>query len=365
MTWNWQKKNWPQFIYNQEAIRLLEQSFLQKSGEFSGLIKFIDEKEKKKLLVNLITTEAITTSEIEGEYLVRDSVQSSIKKHFGILQKEKNFLKKETGVSQLILDSYETYSDQLSHNYLFNWHKLLMQGYSNGADIGKYRTHLESMLVVSGKIDKPNIHFQAPPSGEVFEEMAGFIEWFNETNGKLGNLLRSAITHLYFVSIHPFEDGNGRIARTLSEKALSQGVYHPTLTSLSTIMSKNKKLYYQKLAENNQNLDITDWIVYFAETVLKAQEYTQKMIELVIQKTKTFDKYKNSLNERQVKVLNKLFDVGPEGFAGGLSNSNYIAIATTSIATATRDLNDLVEKEILTKTGDKRYARYYLVKNYD
>ena len=172
-------------------------------------------------------------------------------------------------------------------------------------------------------------------------------------------LERAGIAHLYFVLIHPFDDGNGRISRALAEKALSQSLGQPALTSLATTINAERKKYYTAL-EAVRSSDITQWLVYFAETVLAAQEHTLQKIDFVIGKTKLYDRVRDRLNERQDKALKRMFQEGLAGFKGGLSADNYMKITGASPATATRDLADLVEKKALYKTGELRHTRYFL-----
>jgi Fic family protein len=165
---------------------------------------------------------------------------------------------------------------------------------------------------------------------------------------------------LYFELIHPFEDGNGRIGRAIAEKALAMGAKHPLITSLSSTLERNKKAYYKALAHANGSLDVTDWLVYFSEEVLKAQIQVQKMILFSVEKARYFENFREKLNDRQSKVALRLFREGPEGFKGGLSAANYMRICTTSSATATRDLAEMVDLGALKKTGKLRHTRYYL-----
>ena len=194
--------------------------------------------------------------------------------------------------------------------------------------------------------------------------MSEFIEWFNITapTGKtpLPALTRSGLVHLYFVCIHPFEDGNGRIGRALAEKVLSQAVGAPTLIALSLKIQNAKKEYYRQLELNNKDLSVTSWLEYFTSTILQAQDYSQKFIDFLIDKTKLYDRLRGQLNDRQEKVLTRMFREGLEGFKGGLSAENYIKITGASRATTTRDLNDLVAKGALTSKGTLRHTRYYL-----
>lgn len=222
------------------------------------------------------------------------------------------------------------------------------------------------MQVVSGPIGKIKIHFEAPPSKQVPDEMATFIHWFNSTAPggrqeiKLA-VVRSAIVHLYFESIHPFEDGNGRIGRALSEKALSQGLGYPALLSLSRTVEANKNKYYDALKHAQRSNEISDWITYFVDTVLEAQTDSERQIDFVLKKTKFFDSYATQLAERQIKVIRRILEEGPLGFVGGMNAKKYIGITGVSKATATRDLQHLEDLGILCRIGAGRSTRYELV----
>ena len=363
--YNWSKKEWPNFSFDKEKLEGLEFKFSQNDGVFVGVLKHINEAHKSDLLIELLSSEALNTSAIEGEILNRESLQSSIKRNLGLAVDNRKVPAAEYGISEMMVDLYLNYDKKLSHAQLFEWHKMLTNGRRDISDIGKYRTHLDPMQVVSGRIDRPNIHFEAPPSARVSSEMQDFVTWFNEVH--FGNkktsllpLAKAGIVHLYFVSIHPFEDGNGRIARALAEKSIGISTAQATLTALSFVIEAKKKDYYQFLEQNNKELEITDWLVYFGETILAAQEETLKRIDFLIEKTKFFDKYASVLNERQLKVIEKLFDAGHEGFKGGLSAHNYKTISKTSASTTTRDLQELLEQKILFKTGNLKGTRYWL-----
>lgn len=364
MTWNWQHKDWPRFRWNPAALEKLEQTFLRQAGMVSGCLKHMSEHEKTGLTVELISTEALKTSEIEGDILDRDSVQSSVRRNFGLDTDTRRIPPAERGIAEMMVDVYRTYKVPVDHEMLFNWHKMLTRGRKDLTDIGRYRTHEDAMQVVSGKVHDPRIHFEAPPSKTMMAEMSRFIDWFNFTARDdaipFVPLARAGVAHLHFVSIHPFEDGNGRIGRALSEKALSQSLGQPTLLALSQTIQADRKTYYRMLERNNQSLEITEWLVYFAETVLEAQKATLALIDFLIAKTQMFDRLRGQLNDRQSKALARMFREGPGGFEGGMSADKYIAITGASRATATRDLADLVKKEALTRTGERKHARYWL-----
>jgi len=362
--WNWQLKEWPQFTYDEDALKDLELRFSQNTGTVLGAFKHVNDNDKAQFIVEILSNEALKTSEIEGEYLDRDSIQSSIKRNLGIAVDKRKVAPAEFGISEMMVDLYRNYHIPLEHEQLFNWHTMLTNGRRDLTDIGRYRTHEDAMQVVSGRLDKPNVHFEAPPSSKMEQEMEQFISWFNTVHSKNKNsispLVRAGMSHLYFVSIHPFEDGNGRIARALAEKSISLSVGQPALISLSKTIESNKKTYYESLENNNKSNEITNWLIYFANTILDAQADTLKLIDFLIEKAKFFDRYIPQMNERQLKIITRLFDAGHQGFEGGLSADNYTRIAKTSASTATRDLKDMVDKKMLIKTGELKGSRYWL-----
>jgi Fic family protein len=364
MQWNWQQDDWPQFSYQKSALADLEALFLRQSGVFLGAMKHVGAEDKDTLTVDLMSTEALKTSEIEGEILNRDSLQSSIRRNFGLDDKNPKIPPAEQGIAEMMVDLYKTFKQPLSHEQLFAWHGMLMKGRRDLHTPGAYRTHDDPMQVVSGPVHKPRVHFEAPPSKAVRGEMTQFIKWLNDTapDGKnpLPALARAGIAHLHYVCIHPFEDGNGRIGRAIAEKVLSQCLGQPTLIALSHAIQEHKNAYYDSLEKNNKGNEITGWLVYFAKTILEAQAYTQKLIDFLIAKSRLYEKLRGGMNERQQKVIARLFREGPTGFKGGLSAEKYIGIAKTSRATATRDLQDLVEMGALAKTGERKYTRYWL-----
>jgi Fic family protein len=247
---------------------------------------------------------------------------------------------------------------------LFRWHRMVMSGSRNLRDVGRYRAGAEPMQVVSGPIGEARVHFEAPPSARVPSEMKRFIAWFNRTapgrEEPLSALTRAGIAHLYFESIHPFEDGNGRIGRAIAEKALAQSLGQPTLTALAATILARRKNYYDALEAANKGNEITHWLMWFAGVAIEAQRRTIALVEFLIDKTKLLDRLKGQLNARQEKALLRMFHEGPEGFRGGLSAGKYSTVTGASPATTTRDLADLVAKGALVREGERRYARYHL-----
>jgi len=364
MTWNWEQSNWPTFSYDSNALEALERQFLRFSGEFIGAFKHVRPDEQDALKIELISDEAVKTSQIEGEILDRDSVQSSLLQQFGLSADRRRVPPAERGIAEMMVDLYKNFGAPLTHQTLFAWHTMLMAGERRISAIGRYRTHAEPMQIVSGRVDNPEVHFEAPPSSKMKREMDAFVSWFNKTSpsGKhpLPALTRAGLAHLHFVSIHPFEDGNGRVARALAEKSLAQSMGQPSLIALAYTIERSRKAYYAALERNNKDIEVTDWLTYFAETILKAQRNTTERVDFYIAKAKLYEKLLGKLNERQEKVLTRMFREGIDGFKGGLSAENYISITKTSRATATRDLQDLVDKGALTKTGELRHTRYHL-----
>jgi Fic family protein len=362
--WNWQRKDWPEFRYDRAKMEALEAEFLHKSGVLMGSIRHVGEDDKQQLCVELISTEAVNTSEIEGEILNRDSLQSSIRRNFGLATDHRRVPPAEQGIAQLMVELYRQFDAPLSGELLCHWHELLMNGRRDLKTMGRYRTDEQPMQVVSGPVHAPKVHFEAPPSEIIPNEMSRFVQWFQRT-APLGEtplpiLTRTGIAHLYFVSIHPFEDGNGRMGRAIAEKAISEGLGQATLLSLSQTINRGRKTYYEMLEISNKCNEITEWLNYFARTVIEAQSGAQSLVDFIIAKTKFYDCFRGQLNERQQKVIARMMREGPDGFRGGLSAEKYISITGTSRATTTRDLQDLTEKRALIRTGNLKSTRYHL-----
>jgi Fic family protein len=364
MTWNWQKSDWPEFRWDAARLALAEKEFLIAGGKLAGTVKHLGEEEREQITVDSMSTEAVTTSEIEGELLDRASVQSSIRRQLGLVAEKRSVRPAERGVAEMTVDLFRSFAAPLSNKVLFGWHRMLMSGCRDLADVGRYRTSREPMQVISGAIGKPKVHFEAPPSAQVSREMTQFIDWFNRTAPggpePLPALTRAGAAHLYFESIHPFEDGNGRIGRALAEKVLAQSLGQPTLIALAATILVRRKNYYQALEAANKQTEITAWLAWFAGITIEAQKRTLAMIEFLIDKAKLFERLRGQMNERQEKALVRMFKEGPDGFKGGLSAGKYATITGASPATATRDLVDLVDKGVLVRVGELRHTRYQL-----
>jgi Fic family protein len=355
--YNWQLKGWPNFEYSLQDIE--DELFLlaEKTGKVTGILNALPESTQMEAVVDIMVSEAIKTSEIEGEYLSRKDVLSSIRKNLGLVSSPEYIAdKKAAGIGELMIDVRNTYKEELTEEMLYAWHRMLLRD-SSGIKVGAWRTHEEPMQIVSGAVGKQKVHYEAPPSSRIPEEMKRFISWFNETapGGKKEIRkapVRSAIAHLYFETIHPFEDGNGRIGRAIAEKALSQGIGRPVLLSISKAIEAKRNVYYDALQKAQSSNEITKWINYFVRTILTAQTEAEELIDFALQKTKFFARLKDRLNERQLKVIGRMLEEGPNGFAGGMNASKYGSIAKISKATATRDLQDLLKMDAFVLLGE-------------
>ncbi|UKT65783.1 DUF4172 domain-containing protein [Pedobacter mucosus] len=339
--------------------------FAQGTGEVNALLKSLSANVRQETILELMLAEAIKTSEIEGEFLSREDVMSSIKNNLG-LNKTSEIVKdkRASGIADLMINVRNTFEEALNNQVLSNWHKLLFVN-NNSINVGSWRTSNDKMQVVSGRLSNEIVHFEAPPSSKVSHEMDVFFEWFNRTspNNKQeikDPIIRAGIAHLYFESIHPFEDGNGRIGRAIAEKAISQTLGRPVSLSLSKTIESDKEKYYQALKNAQKSNEITDWLIYFVDVALDAQLGAKKMIDFTLNKIKVFDLFKERLNERQQKVLQKMYSFGLDGFIGGMSTKKYISITSTSKATATRDLQVLENLGILVAFGGGRSIHYHL-----
>jgi Fic family protein len=364
MTWNWQQPDWPNLFWDEARLRKAEQHFLVGAGVFAGTLKHLPQSDQEQLTIEAMSTEAVTSSEIEGEILDRASVQSSIRRQLGLAAEKRRIAPAEEGISEMMVDLYRSFAEPLSDAMLFSWHRMLFEQRGGLRDIGRYRTGDEPMEIVSGPIHEPRVHFEAPPSTKVPDEMARFLHWFNRTapsgTDPLPALTRSGVAHLYFESIHPFEDGNGRIGRAIAEKTLAQGFGQPTLTALAATILLQRKAYYAALEAANKSNEVTPWLSWLAGIAIEAQRRTTAHVEFLLEKTRLLDRLRGQLNSRQEKALLRMFREGPDGFKGGLSAGNYATITGASPATTTRDLADLVEKGALLRERERRHARYHL-----
>ena len=364
MLYNWQQNDWPDFRYALGDLQEKLQEFKQRSGRITGIIDVLPDTTRQETLLDILVLEAIKNSEIEGEFISRRDVASSIRHNLGFANPDKITDQNAAGMAELTLEVRENFSKTLDEAMFFQWHRMIFPK-EKRIQIGQWRTHSEAMQIISGPIGREKIHFQAPPSRDVPKLMHDFILWFRQTAPQGSKpieqaAIRAGIAHLYFESIHPFEDGNGRIGRALAEKALFQTLQMPLLISLSASIRDHRKAYYQALKDAQRHNEITAWLDYFLDMLIAAQVKSEDYIRFTLKKAQFFDAYKTTLNERQLKVIRRMLKEGPEGFQGGMTAKKYMAITQTSKATATRDLQNLNDQGVFKMIGGGRNTAYQL-----
>ena len=365
MTFIWQLENFPNFSFSTEKLLPNIQNFALQLGEANGMLSGFSQENKQEVFTEIMLSEALKTSEIEGEYFSREDVMSSLKVNLGVKDFHKTSKnKKANAIALLMIEVQNSYAKPMDKALIQNWHKILMDA-EKGINAGIFRTGAEPMQVVSGSYGNLKVHYEAPPSKDLPQLINQFLNWyqtFSEKDlGKVGEaMLFSALVHLYFETLHPFEDGNGRIGRTLAEKALAEKLEMPIFISLSKAIEKDKAKYYEELKKAQRSLQITDWVVYFFNILQSALDDTKNLVVFTLKKTNFFDRFKDQLNERQLKAINKMMEAGEDGFKGGMTAKKYISINKTSKATATRDLQYLAEIQAFIKIGGGRSSAYQL-----
>lgn len=347
--WIWQQKEYPNFRYNQETLIPLLQEIKYYQGLLDGIYSTINDEDFSHAQIEVFTQEAMDTSEIEGEILNRDSVRSSLANKFRIDIDIRDSSNRTTdGLVEILIDAVSGLEKPFDQNRLFAWHTLLFSPKAHrliDIYVGCYRH--EEMEIVSGVMTREKVHYVAPSPSEVEREMQVFLEWLNQEDM---TIIKAAIAHLWFVIIHPMDDGNGRIARAISDWVLAKEVNkRQKLYSLSSAIKKDKKGYYDVLeATTKGDVEITAWITWFLQTFLTALKEARESITFILEKTAFWDRHRNTvLNERQIKILNRLLDVGYGNFEGGINTRKYASLTKVSKPTAARELKDLVEKGCL------------------
>ena len=331
--WIWQHKDYPNFKYNKLELTDLLTQIEYNRGILDGISKLFSSEDIVKIEIETLTDEAINTSLIEGEILKRESVHSSFRKKL-----DKDFDARNDKYStiatdnlvEILIDSNLNKSD-LNLDRLHGWHNCLFEHTQynklNKIDIAKFRIHSD-MEVVSGAIGHEKVHYKAIPVEKIYENIENFLKYCNESSENI--YIKAAIVHIWFVIIHPYDDGNGRIARAITDYILSKNSSNTEfkLYSISTAINKDRKAYYDILDKTtnlflNKDFDLTSWLIWHLNILNNAMKQSLKNIEYLIQKTKFWDKHRSKgLNERQIKVLNKILDVGNENFEGGLNTKN-------------------------------------------
>ena len=343
----YEHKNWTNFTWQESRINAIFGEVRNLQGKVTGQMNTLGFATKEETTLTTLTLDVIKSSEIEGEKLDYDQVRSSIARQLGIniaglIPANRNV----DGVVEMMLDATQNYQIPLTHKRLFGWHSALFPtGYSgmHSIEVGRYRTG--EMQIVSGAFGKERVHFEAVPASKMKEEMDLFLKWFNN-NVALDPVLKAAIAHFWFIIIHPFDDGNGRIARAISDLMLARADQsNERFYSMSSQILVERKQYYEVLHRVQHSTgDITDWLMWFLHCLRNSLLNTEKILKKIVRKTEFWKNHENTLiNQRQRLVLNKLFD----GFEGKLKSSKWAKIAKCSPDTALRDIKDLIDKDIL------------------
>lgn len=362
----WQKVNWPHFTWDETAINKLLLEVYRLQGILLDRISLFGIEQRNNSLVEAMTNEILNSSNIEGERLDHDSVRSSLAKHLRIeiegLPNTNHYI---DGIVQVMIDATNNHGEKLTTSRLFDWHAALFPTGRSGnipITVANWRQGEEPMQVVSGALGKEKIHFEAPPSSLVPQMMDDFLIWI-ETDNNIDAFIKAAIAHVWFVTIHPFDDGNGRICRTITEMLLSRAdkTQH-RYYSLSSEIMLQRKCYYEILEVTQKgDVEITNWIAWFLQTLINALNTSISKTNSLIQKISFWNSHQNiSLNERQQKIINMLFD----GFDGKLNSSKWAKINKCSQDTANRDISDLLSKQILIKSEESGRSTNYNLKDF-
>lgn len=356
--------DWPGFHWDQKKLVVPLAALRHRQGRLTGRMETLGFSLRAEATLETLTLDVLKSSEIEGEILDRDHVRSSIARRLGmdiggLAPADRNV----EGVVEMMLDATQNYSAPLTAERLFGWHaSLLPTGHTGIRKIAVGRWHddaREPMQVVSGPVGHERVHFQAPAAKRLKKEMTAFLKWFNSTDDT-DPVLRAGLAHLWFVTIHPFDDGNGRIARAVADMALARSEESPQrFYSMSAQIRLERKAYYDMLEKTQKSsLDVTPWLEWFLGCLNRAFDATEKTLGSVYHKARFWEAHRDTpLNDRQRLLLNKLLD----GFEGKLTSSKWAKIAKTSQDTALRDINDLVERDILTRdAGGGRSTSYSL-----
>ncbi len=368
--WIWQQDDWPDFYWQDEQILPLLRKCRLKQGILLGKAGAVSQRFSLEAALDALLQNIITSSAIEGEQLNAQSVRSSLAKRMGLhLKQNYPTSERSEGLAQMMMDAIMNLDTPLSLERLLQWHRWLFPGIDAsmyGIKVGQLRGD-EPMQVVSGRIDKPTVHFEAPSRDRLNKELEQFIAWFNQSreNVHLDPILRAAICHFWFVTLHPFDDGNGRITRVLTDLALAQEDKQSIrLYAMSASILERRKDYYEVLEACQRNsLDLTKWLLWFIYTLEDSIDMAMDKIDRTIAKARFWQNFQNEIfSKEQIKVLNRMLDGGKKGFEQGISASQYQKVAKVSKATATRHLADLLAKGCIEKLpGGGRSTKYTII----
>ena len=362
----WQYPEWPSFTWNDSRLISLLSEVRNLEGKIQGMMDGLGFNVQSMTALNVMTEDVLRSNEIEGVILNSDKVRSSIARHLGIdtagLPQPDHYTE---GVVQIMMDAVTNCNKPLTPERLFNWHAALFPTGRSGMypiTVGAYRIGGEPMQIVSGAMGKEKVHYEAPPSEVVPDMMTDFLTWINSDNTVIDPVLKAAVAHLWFVAIHPFDDGNGRLTRTITDMQLAKADGFPLrFYSMSAEILREKKAYYEILEHTTSNsTDITEWLEWFLNTMKSSILRAKETVKRVVCKSSFWQRHREiPMNERQVRVVNMLWD----GFTGKLTSSKWAKITKTSQATALRDITDLIEKGILTAAADGGRSSNYLLKD--
>lgn len=360
------RKDWPRFRWDYEQITTPLSEVRSLQGRLLGRMENLGFKLQEEAVLETVTLDVLKNHEIEGELLDNHQVKSSIARKLGFdFQDAVEPSRYVDGVVEMMLDATQNYNTPLSEERLFGWHAALFPTGRSGMykiTVANWRQGRQgSMQVVSGAMGKEKVHFEAPSSDRMELEMSLFLDWFNKEENKIDSILKAAITHFWFITVHPFDDGNGRITRAITDLQLARSDQNNRrFYSMSAQILLQRKSYYQILEKTQKGfLDITDWILWFIECLKNAIIASESILETVLTKARFWNIHQvTPLNDRQRKMINKLFD----GFKGKLFTSKWAKMCKCSKDTALRDIQDLERKGILQKAeGGGRSTSYVLV----
>jgi len=374
--WIWRRAAWPDFTFDPRAVVGDLAAAYRMHGVIEGKAAAIGLTPTSQVALDATAEEVVATAAIEGERLSMDTVRSSVMRRLGLAASgpaDRHI----DGLVAVINDATTAHAQPLDEDRLYRWQSALFPGGTSGIQriaVGRYRDHNDPMQIVSGLPGREVVHYEAPPSRDVPAHMRRFLKWFAETapadeaitsseSNAVDPLARAAIAHLWFESIHPFEDGNGRIGRAIVDMVVAQHLRPSVrLYSLSRQLLASRSGYYDSLnAAQRGDLDVTAWISWFARQCTAAYESASQVIDKALEKRHFWDRHEGSgLNERQRKSLQRLLDAGDGGFEGGMNAEKYIKMTGTSKATATRDLADMVANRQLWTSGTGKALRYYI-----
>lgn len=359
----YQKENWTDFVWDNAILSAVLGDVRLLQGKMLGQIHSLGFSSKEEKKLEMLTLDVLKSSEIEGETLNYEQVRSSVARRLGINTAGLVTSPRDVeGVVEMMLDATQNYSEPLTEERLFGWHAALFPtGFSGMHKITVARYRTEEMQIVSGAMGKEKVHYEAVAATDVEKEMKLFLDWFNDDTIQIDPVLKAAIAHFWFIIIHPFDDGNGRIARAISDRMLARSESSKErFYSLSKQILAERNDYYAVLKKTQHNNDITDWLVWFLNCLKTALLETENSMQNILLKTEFWEKHKDILiNERQRLMINKLFD----DFYGKLTTSKWAKITKTSTDTALRDIKDLMEKGILQQEeAGGRSVNYSLIK---